>query len=207
VIPPAIRSALGHDLPVAVILAQAILESAGRVNGEWAWGGSRLYRFASNPFGIKISHQLKLEGYQEFSVETHEIEHGKLQEAWATFVKFPTLEAAFAVHARLFTELETYRPALEARHDWRAFARAIMNCGYSTDRPELCRIEGCAHYAGKLEKLVEIYRLDDWKALAGYQAGIAPPVSSQPPAVSGQAPAAGAPLKAESRDLKGEGLC
>jgi hypothetical protein len=46
-----------------------------------------------------------------------------------------------------------------------------MNCGYSTDRPELCQQPRCPHYAGKLIKLVNDYRLNDARALAWYATG------------------------------------
>jgi len=247
VVPPALQSERDCGIPACVTIAQAILESAARVQvtgyrlqeevaGDrvqvagkaqhpvpntqhpapafaWQWGASILFREAHNPFGIKWTHgavdsrqstvesgktpnsQLRNpnpEDYTEFSAETHEVVHGKLEEQRALFRRFPDLESAFRAHAALLLNSPRYKPAMAALRDsglgtrdsqtpnpesrvtnpvWQRFAVAIMNCGYSTDRPELCKQAGCPHYAGKLIKLVNDYRLNDARALAWYASG------------------------------------
>ena len=160
IVPPALASALAFDLPAAIIIAQAILESAGRVNGKWQWGGSPLFKNANNPFGIKLGHRQGSEAYEEYCCKTTEDWAGRPHEVSAEFQKFDNLKTAFNAHATLLLSVR-YRPALAVRHDWRAYANAIMECGYSTDRPPLCKVEGCVHYAGKLIQLVEGHALDN----------------------------------------------
>jgi len=172
VVPPALDSARAFDLPACIIVAQAILESAGRVNGEWQWGGSPLFVHAHNPFAIKYAHR-QGEPYGEYTCHAVEMAGGKPVETLAEFQLFENLKQAFNAHAALLLGAR-YRPAIAVRHDWRKFAEELMMCGYSTDRPPLCQIPGCPHYSGKLIALVERYHLDDPQTLEGYAKGKAP---------------------------------
>jgi flagellum-specific peptidoglycan hydrolase FlgJ len=170
VVAPALASEREYGVPACITLAQSILESAGRLKGAWMWGGSPLFRLYNNPFGIKATHHIA-EPYQEHAVKTQEVVEGKLEDQEAEFEHYRTLEDAFRAHALLLSKLPGYAPAMAVAPDWRKFAVAIMECGYSTDRPELCKQPGCLHYAGKLINLVMTYRLNDLHALAYYAMG------------------------------------
>jgi len=167
---PALKSQADYGIPAAVTVAQAILESA--------WGRSKLFTQANNPFGIKQSHSAGGEAYGEYVAETTEfaarIPHTEL----AAFARFPDLESAFQAHAKLFWRLARYAAAIAARRDWRAFADALgprandqdgAHGGYSTD-PE---------YAAKLKNLVRAYRLDDARALEWYATGKDPSLETR----------------------------
>jgi flagellum-specific peptidoglycan hydrolase FlgJ len=171
VVGPALQSERDYRIPASITIAQCILESAGKVNGTWTWGASWLFREANNPFGIKHRHHGGEEAYEECSVKTSEVENGKLEKQRAIFQRFSDLASAFGAHALLFLTLPRYQPAIRVRDDWQKFAVALMECGYSTDRPELCQEVGCIHYAGKLINLVNHYRLNDSRALAWYAMG------------------------------------
>lgn len=167
VVPPALDSEREYGIPAAVTIAQAILESA---TPKLGWGSSSLFRLANNPFGIKYAQRQGAQDYGHFDVPTWEIENGQRVEVPAEFQRFPNLKAAFFAHAALLLR-PRYMPAYKSRQDCREYAMAVMNCGYSTDRPELCKKPGCPHYAGKLIQLIEQYHLDDPTALAEYAAG------------------------------------
>jgi flagellum-specific peptidoglycan hydrolase FlgJ len=174
---PALQSALAFDLPACIIAAQAILESAGKVNGKWQWGGSPLFIHANNPFGIKFGDRQGSKPYNEYVCPTTECEGGKPHDEPGDFQKFDSLKQAFNAHAILLLG-PRYRAAFLVRHDWKKFADMVMVCGYSTDRPPLCSIPGCPHYAGKLVSLVEEYHLDDPATLRGLaERGAAPVVT------------------------------
>ncbi|MGD1154554.1 MAG: glucosaminidase domain-containing protein [Terriglobia bacterium] len=185
VTPPALESEREYEIPACITLAQAILESA---TPRFGWGSSRLFRLANNPFGIKYSHfstsstsstvptsstvgqvekveksKQSNEDYGHFDAATWEIENGRKVETLAEFRRFPNLTEAFKAHARLLLT-PRYRPAYEARHDWRQFAERLGpkqsehdadHCGYSTN----------PSYSARLITLVETYRLDDRRAL------------------------------------------
>lgn len=164
---PALDAERNTGIPACVTVAQSILESAGKINGAWQWGGSSLFRLANNAFGMKDSHfldQFESAGgnYGEFDVKTSEIgPDGQAHEQIAAFAKFFSLKESFFAHSMLLARLKRYQEAFEVRGDWRQFAVAIMEAGYSTDRPELCKIPGCLHYAGKLIRLIDEYKLSN----------------------------------------------
>jgi flagellum-specific peptidoglycan hydrolase FlgJ len=185
VTPPALDSERAYEIPACITVAQAILESS---TPRFGWGSSRLFRLANNPFGIKYSHfrsgdrvigrsgeqgktdhqiagspDQPIADYGHFDAATWEIENDRKVEALAEFQRFPSLTEAFKAHAQLLLT-PRYRPAYEARHDWRQFAERLGpkqseydtdHCGYSTN----------PSYSARLINLVEIYRLDDRRAL------------------------------------------
>lgn len=183
VVAPALASEREYGVPACITLAQSIIESAARVKGAWTWGGSSLFRLYNNPFGIKAAHHIGSEPYQEHAAKTQELVGGKLEDQEAEFERYPTLIDAFHAHAMLLSRLSRYQPAMAVASDWQKFAAEIMKCGYSTDRPGLCREVGCVHYAAKLVKLVDDYHLNDLYALACYAVGQDP---GQEKSVSGQ---------------------
>jgi flagellum-specific peptidoglycan hydrolase FlgJ len=190
VVPPARQSDRDYEIPACDTIAQAILESATPSGG---WGTSPLFLQAKNPFGIKFSHycppstsstsstpsrlgavekveesKKSNEDYGEFSVETQEIKNGQIVKGLAQFQRFPDLTSAFRAHAQLLLDQPRYQSAMAVRSDWRKFAVALMDCGYSTDRPGICQDTKCLHYAGKLIELVTKYSLNDSGMLESY---------------------------------------
>ena len=107
--------------------------------------------------------------YGHFDVQTWEIENGQKKLVTAEFQRFPNLDAAFTAHARLLCG-PRYRPAFEVRDDWKQFAERLgpktspldtEHCGYSTN----------PSYSAELIKLVNLYRLDDPRALQWFATG------------------------------------
>ena len=196
--PPALDSERWHEIPACVTIAQAILESA---TPKFGWGSSSLFRLANNPFGIKIKYYspathpsaaycptadsatrgsppfpgkqvAAAEAYGAFDAATWEIEDGQKMAALADFQRFANLTQAFAAHAQLL-RMPRYRPAYDVRHDWKQFAERLgpklspldtEHCGYSTN----------PSYSAELIKLIELYRLNDRRALLWLATGVDP---------------------------------
>lgn len=181
VAPGALESERVYEVPACVTLAQAILESATSAG----WGSSSLFRIANNPFGIKFSHRaiepshdrpvLGSTGlpipdpYGAFDAQTWEIENGEKKVTIAQFQRFPNLNDAFKAHAQLLCSPH-YLAAFAVRHDWQQFAERLgpqtspldsEHCGYSTN----------PSYSAELIKLVELYRLNDPRAVEWYATG------------------------------------
>jgi flagellum-specific peptidoglycan hydrolase FlgJ len=156
VTPPALDAEREFGIPSAVTIAQAILESAGRVRGHWEWGASPLFRLANNPFGIKYSDGSPDARYGAHEIATHEFIENHEQVVVAGFQHFPTLQEAFRQHALLLRS-SRYAPAWRHRGDPRAYAMCLgprtpanpEGCGYATD-PE---------YGRKLVDLIDRYEL------------------------------------------------
>jgi flagellum-specific peptidoglycan hydrolase FlgJ len=107
--------------------------------------------------------------YGAFDAQTWEIENGQKKVMIARFQRFPNLTEAFKAHAQLLCS-PRYRPAFAVRHDWKQFAERLgpktspldsEHCGYSTN----------PSYSAELIKLVELYRLDDPRAVEWYATG------------------------------------
>jgi hypothetical protein len=101
--------------------------------------------------------------YGHFDATTWEIENGQEKVMIAQFQRFPSLTEAFKAHAQLLRG-PRYRPAFAVRHEWKQFAERLgptssqldmEHCGYSTN----------PSYSAELIKLVEMYRLNDPRAL------------------------------------------
>jgi flagellum-specific peptidoglycan hydrolase FlgJ len=210
--PAALESERVYQIPAAVTLAQAIIESATSAG----WGSSSLFRLANNPFGIKYEHYGAAESHSEgqgasnratpaartlgtptgnevpaggdsgsqlrdskatppgdpygaFDAQTWEIVNGQKKIMIAQFQRFPNLTEAFVAHAQLLCSPH-YRPAFDVRHDWKQFAERLgpksspldtEHCGYSTN----------PGYSASLIKLVELYRLNDPRAVQWFATG------------------------------------
>lgn len=194
VTPPALESQLRYEVPACVTIAQAILESS---TPQFGWGSSSLFRVANNPFGIKYCHRAiggtekpSADGpvtgspdhpipqdYGHFDAQTWEIENGQMKVMIAQFQRFPNLAEAFTAHAQLL-RAPRHRPAFAVRHDWKQFAERLgpksspldsEHCGYSTN----------PSYSAELIKLVELYRLNDPRALQWYATGVDPHLMSE----------------------------
>lgn len=161
---PALKSQCNFQIPACTSIAQAILESG--------WGQSQLFTVFHNPFGIKYAHRQGLNSfpYEACILPTAECVGGKSHLEMGEFQYFETLQQAFNAHAMLLS-LNRYRAAKAVADDWRKFVQALMLCGYSTDRPPLCQVIGCRHYAQKLIDLVDEFHLDDADMLRQWALG------------------------------------
>jgi flagellum-specific peptidoglycan hydrolase FlgJ len=111
----------------------------------------------------------KPEEYGHFDAPTWEVENGQKKVVVAPFQRFPNLHDAFTAHALLLRG-PRYRPAFAVRGDWKQFAERLgpktsrldtEHCGYSTN----------PSYSAELIKLVNLYRLNDLRALEWYATG------------------------------------
>ena len=134
--------------------------------------------------------------YGHFDAQTWEIENGQKKVVIAQFQRFPNLAEAFTAHAQLL-RAPRYRPAFEVRHDWKQFAERLgpksspldsEHCGYSTN----------PSYSAELIKLVELYRLNDPRALQWYATGVDP---HQPSAEGSKQKPVGSKRKADADEL------
>jgi len=125
------------------------------------------------------------EAYGAFDVQTWEIVNGQKRTILAQFQRFPNLDEAFTAHALLLRS-PRYRPAFDVRHDWKQFAERLgpksspndtEHCGYSTN----------PSYSAEIIKLVNLYLLNDARALQWYVKGMdpGPAVSDQLSATAG----------------------
>lgn len=151
---PALQSERASQIPAAISIAQAILESG--------WGKSQLFLRANNPFGIKVSHTLT-DRYQMYTAPTKEFTDDQWRTITANFQKFQNLGQAFERHGQLLRTqrygltdeiLEILPVGLRCER----VAKALQLNGYATD-PE---------YAEKLMTLVREFHLDDAEILAGW---------------------------------------
>ncbi len=158
VTPAALDAERRWQIPASITIAQAILESA--------WGRSRLFRKANNPFGIKWSqaraHHEPAEKYCEF--DTRECERGEWKTVVARFAAYNVLADAFRGHARLIWS-GPYSPVIAELHGDPAtrpqrVAQALQDCGYATD----------PNYAQKLVEIINQFHLDDPQTLNTFTA-------------------------------------
>jgi flagellum-specific peptidoglycan hydrolase FlgJ len=110
-----------------------------------------------------------VEPYGAFDARTWEIVNGQKKVMIAQFQSFPNLAEAFMAHA-LLLRAPHYRSAFAVRHDWKQFAERLgpktslldsEHCGYSTN----------PSYSAELIKLVNLYRLNDPRAIQWYATG------------------------------------
>ena len=134
---------------VAITVAQAILESG--------WGKTSLYILCKNPFGIKFVHLDDTEPYTEHDFTTTEYVNGAPVHEIQAFKSYDTLADAFTDHAALLM-LPRYASMWLAASLQDCVTQLMMD-GYSTDRPPLCQVPGCIHYAGKLMQIINEFEL------------------------------------------------
>jgi flagellum-specific peptidoglycan hydrolase FlgJ len=201
VAPPALESERAYQVPACVTLAQAIVESATSAGwgssslfriannpfgikychweSEVGSPESEVQKTISNSAqastdlgartsdsGLRTSDP---EAYGAFDAQTWEIENGQKKVMMAQFQRFPNLTEAFKAHAQLLCS-PRYRPAFAVRHDWKQFAERLgpksspldsEHCGYSTN----------PSYSAEIIKLVELYRLNDPRAVEWFATG------------------------------------
>jgi hypothetical protein len=118
VIEAAVLSRKRWAVPVAITLAQWVVESA--------WGAA-IPPGSNNPFGIKAaSDQPAVE------TSTHEVINGEIVTITARFRVFDSLGAAFDAHGRLLATNPVYRMAMQHVQEAEAFADALTGT-YATD--------------------------------------------------------------------------
>jgi flagellum-specific peptidoglycan hydrolase FlgJ len=114
-----------------VMLAQAILESSGKVNGTWLVGQSLLSKAANNYFGIKAS-----AGWtgSTISLKTGEVIDGKKVTVTGVFRKYPTIIDSFKDYIKFLQVNPRYKAAgvFSASTPSQQIA-ALAKAGYATD--------------------------------------------------------------------------
>ena len=133
----------------SITAAQAILESG--------WGSSELAKAPNNNlFGIKDSEDWNGE---IVTVPTQEYVNGDYIKINAAFRKYTSWNDSVVDHAKFFTSTEwrknNYRKVVNET-DYRIAAQELKNAGYATD----------PSYAGKLNSLIEAYKLYEWDAVS-----------------------------------------
>ncbi len=151
-------------VPASITIAQSILESSrAPLPGEPAgagWGKSQLSLRANNRFGIKRSHADLSEPYVEFP--TAEYVDGKKVVVPAEFAWYRSPAESFRAHGWLLAHEPRYAPAMQQNRSPQAFAHALMECGYSTNRPPLAKAP--PYYADVLMDLVDEFNLRQYDA-------------------------------------------
>jgi len=127
VVPAALATEKQFGVPASVTIAQAIFESSNALG----WGQSTLAIKANNYFGMKALQHTDPETYIE--LPTHEYHNGVEDVELADFARYSSVLESFQAHARLLATATRYAPAMAVKSDAAAFARALQQCGYSTN--------------------------------------------------------------------------
>lgn len=129
--PAAAQVTQGSGIFPEVMMAQAILESSGRVDGQWFVGQSLLARAGNNYFGIKASPGWKGE---VISLRTGEYLNGQRVTVTGQFRKYPTVMDSFRDYVRFLKENPRYEKAgVFAATTPAAQTAALQRAGYATD--------------------------------------------------------------------------
>ena len=121
----------GTGIYPEVMLAQAILESSGKVNGTWLVGQSLLSRTANNYFGIKSSAGWKGE---TISLKTGEVVNGQRVTVTGVFRKYPTIADSFKDYIKFLQVNPRYTAAgVFTAANPEAQTAALQKAGYATD--------------------------------------------------------------------------
>jgi len=129
--PIAEKLTAGTNIFPSVMLAQAIIESSGRVDGVWLVGQSLLSRAANNYFGIKDSAGWK---GQTISLKTGEFLNGQKVTVTGVFRKYATVEDSFRDYINFLQVNPRYKTAgvFTAKTPQEQTA-ALQKAGYATD--------------------------------------------------------------------------
>lgn len=128
----AVRQSRQHHIPVAIILAQAVIESGS--------GTSYLARVANNHFGVKCS-----SGWSGARVRKTDDKPGEC------FRKYATIGESFNDHSLILTTRARYSHLFELDPtDLDGWARGLQKSGYATS----------PRYASDLMKCIRRYSLD-----------------------------------------------
>lgn len=129
--PVAVQLTAGTNIFPQVMLAQAIIESSGRVDGVWFVGQSLLARSANNYFGIKSSAGWK---GQTISLKTGEYLNGQKVNVTGVFRKYASIEDSFRDYINFLKVNPRYTSAgvFTAKTPQEQTA-ALQRAGYATD--------------------------------------------------------------------------
>lgn len=114
-----------------VMLAQAILESSGKVNNTWLVGQSLLSRNANNYFGIKASTKWK---GKTITLKTGEYLNGKPVTVTGVFRKYDSIQDSFKDYIDFLKTNPRYTKAgVFAASSPEQQTKALQAAGYATD--------------------------------------------------------------------------
>jgi flagellum-specific peptidoglycan hydrolase FlgJ len=99
----------GTGLLPGTMTAQALIESAGKFNGKWQVGGSKLSRDANNFFGIKCGNNWKGEKYYINTGEYNKA--GQYYMTKACFRKYNSVEDSIKDHLKFLQVNKRYQNA------------------------------------------------------------------------------------------------
>ena len=122
----------GTGILPGTLIAQAIIESQGKVNGSYRVGGSTLSQKANNYFGIKCHSW----SGKKFNIDTGEqdISGNKYVEKNACFRAYNSVEDSIDDYIKFLKDNSNYRKAGVFESDTvRSQAEALKRAGYATD--------------------------------------------------------------------------
>lgn len=121
----------GTRLFPEVLLAQAIVESSGKVGGVWYPGESQLSRLANNYFGIKADKAWKGKRYL---IETREFKNGAWVTEYAAFRQYDSVLDSFRDWVAFLQNNPRYAKAgVFAASTPELQVAALHRAGYATD--------------------------------------------------------------------------
>ncbi len=130
------------DIPAAIIMAQAILESG--------WGRSSLAVKANNFFGIKCHNDWTGDTYSEYD---DDFRNGEL--VASCFRKYESVEVSFADYSKRITTKRWYKFLFDIpKNDYVEWAKGLKKAGYASRKD----------YAKKIISIIrqyQLYKLDN----------------------------------------------
>lgn len=123
------RIVRGTGLLPGTALAQAIIESSGKYNGQFRVGGSSLSRKANNYFGIKCHSGWKGKRYNSRTRE--ETSSGASYYVNSCFRAYPSIEASIKDWVKFLQTNRRYRKVFQQR-TVKGQIQALKNAGYAT---------------------------------------------------------------------------
>lgn len=146
-----IQSTRGTTLFPSLMMAQAILESTGKVGTEWIAGASKLTRECNNFFGIKDQPRDEWHGLSRKYV-TREVLNGKEVYITDYFRFYATPLECFKDRNRFLALNPRYAKAgVFTAKTPQAQAEALQKAGYATD----------PNYASTLNAIIKNYKLEN----------------------------------------------
>jgi len=129
--PEAVQVTAGTGVFPQVMIAQAILESSGKVDGVWMPGQSLLSRSANNYFGIKADSKWK---GPTIDLKTGEYFNGQYVTVTGKFRKYASIKDSFADYVNFLKSNPRYTTAgVFNASTPEEQAQALQKAGYATD--------------------------------------------------------------------------
>ena len=144
-LPPVKKALQGTGITPELTIAQAILESSGKIDGTWYVGGSSLARKYNNYFGVKAGSSWTGE---KVKLPTREVVNGKNVMVDAYFRVYPSIEASIVDHGKVLLKnwpniVTTDDPKQQVK-----ILQAKANKKYATD----------PNYVSAVSKLIDLIR-------------------------------------------------